>query len=346
MLHAAIRDLFHRRRRYLISIAGCGLVFAMSMVMTGLADSFAAEWKGAISAIGAESFLVPEGVGGPFTGTSPIEASELPAGSEPLVYATHTAVAGDDSHMISLFGVPRGSAFEPAVVSGHQLSAAGQVLVSERSPYLPGSTVTIRGQRLEVVGIVEDFSVNGGMFCFAVSGEDAQGIVFGGAELANAGLVAPGGGPIALDGASGLKALSAADAVEDAMRLLESARQSISFTRAMLWGVAALIVGSVTFLSVIERLRDFALFKAIGTSTKDIAIGVITQSSVVALGSSLLGVALGVLIAPTFPMPVTLSTLAMVGLPALGLFVGVVSSLFGLQRVLKVEPALAFGGMA
>jgi putative ABC transport system permease protein len=62
--------------------------------------------------------------------------------------------------------------------------------------------------------------------------------------------------------------------------------------------------------------------------------------------SALIGVALGAAIAPTFPMPVVISARSMALLPALGLVVGSVASLFGLSRILKVEPAIAFGGAA
>jgi len=344
VLHAALRDLFHRRRRYLISTIGCGLVFAMSLIMTGLADSFAGEWHDAVELLGAERFIVADGVDSPFTGMSPIEASTLPVGVEPFVYAVQTAVA-EDTEVIALFGVPAGGPFEPKVAEGRQLESPGEVLVSRRSSHRPGSTVRVGGSELAVVGVVDGFSVNGGMAGMAVAVEDAQGIVFRGLPLVSAGVVATGSDVTGLDGTT-LDEVSATAAVEDALRIVESARQSISFMRALLWAVAGLIVGSVIFLSVIERLRDFALFKAIGASTRDIAGGVVMQSAVLALSSALIGVVLGLLLAPVFPLPVQISTLALVGLPALGLAVGVLASLFGLRRVLRVEPALAFGGAA
>ena len=41
----------------------------------------------------------------------------------------------------------------------------------------------------------------------------------------------------------------------------------------LLWIVAALIVGSVIYLSALERTRDFAVFKAVGVSTRSVIAG-------------------------------------------------------------------------
>ena len=43
MLFAALRDMQWRRRRLVIAIVSTGLVFAMTLVMTGLANGFRVE---------------------------------------------------------------------------------------------------------------------------------------------------------------------------------------------------------------------------------------------------------------------------------------------------------------
>ncbi|HEY2448928.1 MAG TPA: glutamine ABC transporter permease, partial [Mycobacterium sp.] len=40
MLITALRDLQWRRRRFVIAIIGTGVVFAMTLVLTGLANGF------------------------------------------------------------------------------------------------------------------------------------------------------------------------------------------------------------------------------------------------------------------------------------------------------------------
>lgn len=342
MIHAALRDLLFRRRRYLISAFGCGLVFAVSLVMTGLSDAFPLEWERTVRSLGATAFLTPERLSGPFTGASPFNADELPEGVEPLAYSVQTALHGEPT-TVAVFGLAVGSSAEPPVVEGRRLRSAGDALVSDRASFGIGDRIRLGGHELGIVGTVHNLSVNGGMPVVVVPLADAQQILYRGLPLASAGIIRDGSRP---DPPEGLQVQSARDATEDALRLLASARRSISLVKFLLWLVAALIVGSVTFLSVIERLRDFAVFKAIGTSAGSIAAGVMLQAVVVALVSSLIGIGLGWLIAPVFPLPVAISATATVLLPVLGALVGLLASLFGLSRVLRVEPAIAFGGAA
>jgi len=342
MVHAALRDLMFRRRRYLISAFGCGLVFAIGLVMTGLSAAFPVEWERTVEALDAKSFVIPERLSGPFTGASPFEAERLPSGVEPFAYAVQTAT-GDKPVTVAMMGLAPGSPSVPVLSGGRGFEKAGEALASTRSPFAIGDTIKVSGHSLRIVGTVGNLSVNGGMPAVVVPLGDAQKILYRGLPLVGAGIIRTDGHVAAPDG---LQLQSAAAAQTDALRLLASARQSIDFVKILLWLVAALIIGSVTFLSVIERLRDFAVFKAIGTSARSIAAGVMLQTVALALISAMLGIVLGLLIAPMFPLPVVISPVAALLLPALGAVVGVVASLFGLSRVLRVEPALAFGGAA
>jgi putative ABC transport system permease protein len=112
----------------------------------------------------------------------------------------------------------------------------------------------------------------------------------------------------------------------------------------LLWVVAALIVGSMIYVSALERIRDFAVFKAVGVATRSILAGLVMQAVVVAVLAALLGGVLSVLLGPLFPMRVDIPTAAFVLLPVIAVVIGVVGSVAGLRRAVIVEPALAFRG--
>ncbi len=61
MWQATLRDLQWRRRRFLIAVTGTALVFAMSLLMSGLAASFTLETDRALDSIGADVWVVQEG---------------------------------------------------------------------------------------------------------------------------------------------------------------------------------------------------------------------------------------------------------------------------------------------
>ncbi len=134
------------------------------------------------------------------------------------------------------------------------------------------------------------------------------------------------------------------EAREDILRPLQNAAQSIDFVRILLWIVAACIVGSIVYLSAMERTRDFAVFKATGTSNGSLAGGLAIQAVILSVAAAILAAIIATLLAPVFPLPVEIPMSAYLWLFVIAIAVGLLASLAGLRRAVKVEPALAFGG--
>jgi putative ABC transport system permease protein len=116
----------------------------------------------------------------------------------------------------------------------------------------------------------------------------------------------------------------------------------VSLLSILLWAVAALIVGSMVYLSALERQRDFAIFKATGVSTSAILGGLAVQAVAISLVAAIIGGALAAVLAPNFPLPVAIDRTAKLLLPVLAVLVGLLASLSGLRRVVGIDPALAF----
>lgn len=338
MWHAALRDLVWRRRRYSISAVGAALVFAVSLAVTGISDSFPAELDRTFDILGARSFIVPEGVSGPLTGSQPFDPAALPQSVDPMAFFVQTANPANPL-MVALVGLAPGRG-EPDVSSGHQLDGPDQALVDAASPFETGSTVEVADHRFEVVGRVDDMTLNAGMPVVLIPLASFQSTLFKGLPLVTSGIVHDQGARAA----AGFREVSREAAREDALRILRGATSTIDLLKILLWVVAALIVGSVMYLSAVERTRDFAVFKAIGAATAPMAGGVMLQAAVLALSAALLGEVFAFLLAPTFPVHVQLSPTALIAVPVVALLVGLLSAVFALRRAVSVEPALAFGG--
>jgi putative ABC transport system permease protein len=167
-----------------------------------------------------------------------------------------------------------------------------------------------------------------------------QTTTFAGADLYTS--VAVRGNP---DGsAPGTKLVSITETKDDLLDALGPAIQTISVLAILLWVVAACIVGSVIYLSALERVRDFAVFKATGTGTSALLGGLALQSVIVSLIAALVGAVVALLIASSFPMPAEIPQTMLIALPIVAVVVGGLASLAGLRRAVTVSPALAFGG--
>jgi putative ABC transport system permease protein len=228
----------------------------------------------------------------------------------------------------------------PHVVQGRAPSTPGEVAVSSTLGRHVGDDLQVGARTLRIVGIVPNSTALAKMPNIFLTTAGLQQLAYNGQPMITS---------IGIDGTArqlpvGYQTLDRAAAVNDLMRPLKVAVDAITIVAFLLWIVAALIVGSVVYLSALERLRDFAVFKAIGVPTRSILAGLTLQAVVVALLSAVLGIILSQLLAPLFPMNVVVPTRAYMALPAIAIVIGLLASIAGLKRAVAVDPALAFGG--
>ncbi len=348
MLIAALRDMQWRKRRFIIAVLSTAIIFAMTLVLTGLANGFRVEAERTVDALGVDTFLVKAGASGPFVGATPFAPTELQRiaaapGVEtaaPLAYAGGTITEGELTRNANLFGAPENGPGMPDTIEGRAPATADEVAVSSTLKHQVGDDIEIASTKLRIVGIVENSTALANLPNIFFTTRGAQDLVYGGQPL-----VASIGIRGQLDEIpDGLRAYDRDGAIADLMRPLKVAVDAITIVAVLLWIVAALIVGSVIYLSALERLRDFAVFKAIGVPTRDVAAGLAMQSVIVAMLAAGVGVVLSKMLAPLFPMQVIVPGEAFVALPVLAVVIGLVASATGLHRAVSVDPALAFGG--
>ncbi|MFM8599309.1 MAG: ABC transporter permease [Mycobacterium sp.] len=344
MLKAALRDLQWRKRRFAIAIIGTGLVFAMTLVLTGLANGFRVEATRTVDSLGLDAYVVKSGATGPFLGSAAFPPTELDlpgvSTAVPLVYGSATMPVGGSARSVNVFGAPEGGPGIPVMSNGRPPSTNDEVAVSSTMDRNIGDNVEIGSQDLRIVGIVEDSTALAGQANIFLTVAGAQALLFSGQSLLSS--VGVRGKPS--EAPEGFRIVDRTGAIDDLLRALTGARQAMTLMAGLLWLVAALIVGSMIYMSALERTRDFAVFKAVGVPTRAILAGLAMQAVVVAILAAALGGVLSVLLGPLFPMRVDIPQIAFLLLPVVAISIGVLASLAGLRRAVTVDPARAFGG--
>ncbi len=348
MLTAALRDLQWRKRRFVIAIVGTGLVFAMTLVLTGLANGFRVEATRTVDALGFPGYLVKAGAPGPFLGSSPFAAIQLRqveripgvTAAVPLVYGSATTAEGGSAGNVNVFGaLPRDGGMPP-MSAGRVPTLPDEVAVSTTMHRPIGDRIEIGSQPMDIVGLVDDSTALAGQPNIFLTVEGAQQLLFSGQQLISS--IGLRGVPAAIP--TGFHTVDREGAIDDLSRALNGARRAMTLMAGLLWVVAALIVGSMIYVSAIERTRDFAVFKAVGVPARSILGGLAVQAVIIAVLAAVLGGVLSVLLGPLFPMRVDIPTAAFVALPILAVAIGLLASVAGLRRAVTVDPALAFGG--
>ncbi|HLX89064.1 MAG TPA: ABC transporter permease [Acidimicrobiales bacterium] len=348
MLSITLHDLQYRSRQFIIAVAGAGLVFAMTLLLAGLAAGFGSEINNTVAGIGGSSWIVSSGSSGRIAALSPLPASALIAvdgapgvhQAAPVVIAPQAANVGAITKSVVLVGYVPGVLGSPAVNTGRVVRQPGEAVVDTSLGVGIGQSFEVSGRQFTVVGTVSGDSLLGGVADAWVSLGDAQTVAFGGRSLISAVIV---NHPPA-DLPPGLKVLSSSQIASSSLSAMSAGVSSIQNSRTFMWIIAAVIVAALVYVSALERTRDFAVLKALGSTSRSLFFGLATQAVLVALIAAALAAAVANFMKGLFAQPVDIPGNAFVILPLSAVVVGMLASLVALRRAIAVDPAAAFAG--
>lgn len=347
MILITLRDMQWRARRIVIGVVATALVLAITALLGALHDGFLDETDRTIDFFGADTWIVPSDVSGPFTANSPLDHAAIQsirslAGADdvtPVAIFRHVIEGADAAYTdVNVIAYEPGGVVEPRLVSGRAPVTTGEAVVDVRLGVDPGSVIDLAGRRLRVVGTVRDLTYNGGTPTVLITLEEGQLVAFDGRDLATA--VVMHDAPSTLP--DGLSAMSPAQVRDDLRRPLAVATTAIGIVAGLLWLVAAGIVGMLSFLSGLDRHRDFAVYKAHGVATSRLLVSLLYESVVVSLLAGGLALLLAFGLAPLFPVTISLTLTDGVMLLGLSLLMGIAAGLLSVRGPVRVDPALAF----
>jgi predicted acylesterase/phospholipase RssA/CRP-like cAMP-binding protein len=338
-----VRDLQHRAVRFAATIAGTSVVLALLFLMTGLVEQFHLEPRDSVEAFGAEAWLLRDGVSGAFTAAATMPADTADGlddeAAAPLVTARHS-IDGDEPIDVVVIGFEAGALGQPGISRGTLPTSPEEVVVDRTSDLRPGDDLVIGGQRFVVSGNTERTTMFAGMPLVYLEIAAAQDLVYRGEPLATAVLLSE----VPETTPEGFVIRSPREIADDALRPLDGAIASINLVRVLLWFVAAMIIGTMIYLSALERRRDVAVLKAVGGSTTQMGGSIALQGALIALAAALIASVLQVALVPVFPLTVTVPSRALVQIPVLAVVVSLVAGAVGLRKAVGTDPALAFSG--
>ena len=345
MLLLTLRDAQYRAVRFVVVTLLASVVFALLFLMTGLVEQFHREPEDAARGFGAETWALGAGVTGPFTASSTVSMAMLDAVNTveaaqkaPVAVGRGSLHDRDRSHEVMVIGTRVGGLGSPRIVKGRAVSVPGE-LVADRSAHVRvGSQIRVGDTAFTVVGLTKDATVLAGVPFVYVTFEEAQDLIFGTRSVATGFLVNGARG----DAPAGLSFRSADDIAADTLKPLENAIVSIDLVRGLLWLVATIIIGAVVYLSALDRLRDFAVLKAVGASNRSLAAGLGLQAVVTALLAVFIASGLQILMRPAFPLRIRVPPVAFVQVPLLAAVVSLLAAGVGMRKVVRSDPATAF----
>jgi putative ABC transport system permease protein len=341
----SLRDLQWRRRRFAIAVVATGLVFGITLLLAGMNSGFSNEVDRTVSAFHADAWIVPKASGGPFTTSAAFPTSVAKdvaqtsgvREADPMVL-TRVTIPGATPTDLIVFGTAI-HGIGPHATAGRDARRSGEMVADTKLGKDIGQTVTIGGRPFKIVGTTDGVTVFAGEPTAVIPIQDARALSFAGQQLATS-IVTRG---VPTSAPPGYKVMSSSQAAADLRRPLKSATGTIGFLNVLLWIIAAGIIGSIVYLTVIERTRDFAVLKATGIASRALFLSLAIEAVVIALAAAVVATVMAVGLHSMLPMRVEISTASYLSLAVIAVVVGIVASLVGLRRAVGVDPALAFG---
>lgn len=348
MLTVTLFDLWFRRRQFLIAVAGAALLFALALLLSGMAAGFGVEITRSTDTAAAQYWVMAQGSSGKIAGMPPIDeglAATVAHESgvrtaEPMIAVSADASVGPGVSSVILFGYRRVAADLPPLLSGRPATRDDEAVVDTRLGLGPGQRFSILAHRFRVVGTVGGETLLGGTPDVFVTLRAAQAAAYGGQALVTA--VVTRGLPRRLP--TGTVVLSTDDVIRRSLSQMASAANSITNLRYLMWAIAALIVAALVYVAALERTRDFAVMKALGSSSAKLFGSLATQAVIVALIAAGLAAVMANGLTGVFTEPVDIPGSAFVTLPVAALAIGLLSSLVAIRRAVTADPATAFAG--
>lgn len=346
----ALPDLRHRARRFSITVVGMALIFAVTILLSGFSEGFEVEARRLVKGIGVDAFVVTEDSSGPFTAfavfdessVDPLSAQPGVEGAEPLIVLFSAVRHGSQSESLDVVVIGRRIPVQntPSVIKGRFIEGPGEATLDEASGLSVGDTVAFGEIQLDVVGITERTTIANERPAMFVDLGDAQTVTTRGAPLISA--VGVNG---SVDPPAGLKVLDEDDTVDDMLRPLAGAKNSIDSFKFTLWVLATIITGAVLYLAALERTRDFAVLKATGAPSRSLIMGLVLQAVLLAVLASFLAMVLAKILSPIYPGTISMPVRILWPVPIVAVVIGLVACVFAVRRAVTVDPARAFGGM-
>ena len=367
MFFLARKNLFQEKIRLFISVGGVAFSVVLIMVLAGLYRGWNDKMGQYIRAVPADLWVMQDGTEDMFHTPSvlPLEyenqIAELDGVQSVKPFsgrrvAFHTANSQDVSMYIVSYDSERQVGLPAAVVAGKSVPDRGEIIVDKIPAKIKGikinDTLDIAGQKFKVVGLSERGDVVTFSFAF-VKKEDAEAILRV-PNSTNFFLVQlqEGAGPDQvidnINSVLPVDAVTKQKFVDNNTKLIKETFLPVILVLLIIGTiVGTAVIGLTIFTSVVEKIREYGVLKAIGMNNRQL-YGVVIKQALIA---GLIGFSLGSLIAlilqltignlvPQFVSQINASDVLLIF--GLTILMSAAASYMPIRRIAHVDPAEVF----
>jgi len=350
----------HHSLRFAMSILGVALLITLVLMLDALINSFYLSSTEYPLGLKADTYIIQSGSIGPFYGSSAVPDSiesklkQINGVKEvtPLIFASANAKYNNSTHLgLSLAGFEKNSRQKPKIYSGRLPRQGASEVTMDTSKYNVkiGDTLKIFGQKLKVVGLTKNYKFGfGGPPIAFTTIKTAKKLVYQNAPMVSLFLVTKKQGAnlnlIRQNIEKDFPALSALTK-PDLRKLILSvwvdpSIGQIRFFQAVTLVTSIALLSIIMYVSIVDRIRDIGIYRAIGGKTFAVALGLMFQAIVLVTIGSALGSVLAGYAAINSPIGAPVNNSSYIFVTISFLFVAVFATFITMTKALRIDPII------
>ncbi len=369
-----LKDMRYRRARVVLTALGITVLMSLILLLGGIMNGMRIQARQYVEATGANVWISAEGSGGAFIGFSLVVEEYMawlnsspglvPDSASPLIFAQARPTVRGKSTKAIVVGYKLGKLGGPTrVIEGRLFTpskfkdfrpedqAPFEVVIDEKMGLEIGEQISIGNEKLRVVGKAKSLMFVLDTPLLFMDVRIAQKVLLGNYPHVNMMIAKTTGNQPASGLATDLDALETIEARTLKQTLgniieyyVDEPMKAVQFLRVMLWLAAGLLVGMITYVTMLEKTQEIGVLKAIGASNGYVMSLLLKQVALISVGGVLCGLVLAYLFAAAAPIFVAIHFAESLIVAGISLIVCCVSGYVAARKAITVDPMIAFRG--
>ncbi|MCY4401412.1 MAG: ABC transporter permease [Candidatus Poribacteria bacterium] len=374
MKYLFLKDLRYRQARVVLTALGITLLISLILLLGGIMSGMRIQAQQYVNSTGADIWISAEGSGGAFIGFSLLE-EELMAflgsspglvdnSASPIIFAQARPIVKGKPTKAMVVGYTKGKLGGPKqVVEGRMFTSRKymdyrpednvpyEVIVDEKMGLEIGEKITISKDEVRVVGKTKSLMFVLDTPLLFMDIRAAQRVLLENTPYVNM-MVAKSDNKFTpdevaanLDSFGTIEARTLEHTLSDIMEYwVDQPMKAVQFLRVMLWLVAGLIVGMITYVTMLEKTQEIGVLKAIGASNNYVMTLLLKQVALTSIIGVGIGFCLSYIFAAAAPIFVKINLVESVIVASISFIVCCGSGYLAARKAIKVDPMVAFRG--
>ena len=371
-----LKDMQYRRARVVLTSLGITVLISLILLLGGIMNGMRIQAQQYVKSTGADIWISAEGSGGAFIGFSllieenmaPLNAArELKEGSlSPLIFAQARPIVRGKStkaivvgYMTDKYGGPKqvldgeGRMFKSSEFQDYRPEdpIPLEVIVDEKMGLEIGEQITIGTNTVKVVGKTSSLMFVLDTPLIFMDVRVAQKVLLGNYPRVNMMIakanenMEPEKVAAFFDASGDIEARTMNQTLDDIIAYyVDEPMKAVQFLRVMLWIAAGLLVGMITYVTMLEKTQEIGVLKAIGASNNYVMTHLLKQVALISVVGVTIGFCLAYVFAAAAPIFVAINLVESIIVAGISFIVCCGSGYLAARKVIMVDPLIAFRG--